>query len=154
MEFEDAIAALGKDLGIDLVVEDGVAGFVATSKDGDEPVEVSISAMDDGEHAVLSADLGEMPTDGADGLMLRMLEANHLFDATGGASLSVEDDRAKLERYVNLVALQRGDGAKIVPLFVEMARTWRGIVAGEGGRGEEGDFEPRDFERAFEPLTP
>ena len=154
MEFEDAIAALGKDLGIDLVVEDGVAGFVATSKDGDEPVEVSISAMDDGESAVLSADLGEMPSEGADGLMLRMLEANHLFDATGGSSLSVEDDRAKLERSVNIVAIQRGDGAKIVPLFVEMARTWRGIVAGEGGRGEEGDFEPRDFERAFEPLTP
>ena len=74
MEFEDAIAVLGKDLGIDLVVEDGVAAFVATSQDGDEPVEVSISAMDDGESAVLSADLGEMPSKGADELMLRMLE--------------------------------------------------------------------------------
>lgn len=154
MEFEDAIAALGKDLGIDLLVEDGVAGFVATSQDGDEPLEVSISAMDDGESAVLSADLGELPATDADELMLRMLEANHLFESTGGATLSLEDGHAKLERYVNLVALQRGDGAKIVPLFVERARTWRGIVAGEGGRGEEGDFEPRDFERAFEPLTP
>ena len=93
MEFEDAIAVLGKDLGIDLVVEDGVAEFVATSKDGDEPVEVAISAMDDGESAVLSADLGEMPTEGADELMLRMLEANHLFDATGGASLSPRHSR-------------------------------------------------------------
>jgi len=153
VEFEDAIAVLGKDLGIDLVVEDGVAEFVATSQDGDEPVEVSISAMDDGESAVLSADLGEMPSEGADELMLRMLEANHLFDATGGASLSVEDDRAKLERYVNLVAFQREEGANIVPLFVEMARTWRGIVADDDERGA-GDFEPRDAERAFEPLTP
>jgi hypothetical protein len=153
VEFEDAIAVLGKDLGIDLVVEDGVAEFVATSQDGDEPVEVSISAMDDGESAVLSADLGEMPSEGADELMLRMLEANHLFDATGGASLSVEDDRAKLERYVNLVAFQREEGANIVPLFVEMARTWRGIVAGDDERGA-GDFESRDAERAFEPLTP
>ena len=153
MEFEDAIAALGKNLGIDLAVEDGVVAFVATSKDDDEPVEISISAMDDGESAVLCADLGEMPSASADELMLRMLEANHLFDATGGSSLSVEDDRAKLERHVNLVAFQRGDGAKIVPLFVEMARTWRGIVAGDDERGE-GDFEQRDAERAFEPLTP
>ena len=153
MEFEDAIAALGKDIGIDLAVEDGVVAFVATSKDDDEPIEISISAMDDGESAVLCADLGEMPSAGADELMLRMLEANHLFDATGGSSLSVEDDRAKLERHVNLVAFQRGEGAKIVLLFVEMARTWRGIVAGDDERGE-GDFEPRDAERAFEPLTP
>lgn len=139
MEFEDAIAALGKDLGIDLLVEDGVAGFVATSQDGDEPLEVSISAMDDGESAVLSADLGELPATDADELMLRMLEANHLFESTGGATLSVEDGHAKLERSVGIVTLQRGgNGTGIVRPFVETARTWRARLAGDGERGDGG----------------
>ena len=143
MAFEDVIASLGRDHRIDLVAEDGVAGFVATSEDGSERIEVSISAMDDGESVVLCADLGEIPTKDADRLMLRMLEANHLFDATGGATLSVEDGRAKLERYVGIVALQRGDSARIVSPFVAMARTWRRLIAGDGERGE-GASEPRD----------
>jgi len=86
MAFEDAIASLGRDLGIDLVVEDGVAEFVAASADGGEQIEVTISVLDDGVSALLCADLGEMPAKGSDRLMLRMLEANHLFGATGGAT--------------------------------------------------------------------
>lgn len=151
MGFEDAVASLGRDLGIDLAVEDGVAEFVAASADGGEQIDVTISELDDGVSAALCADLGEMPAKGADGLMLRMLEANHLFSATGGASLSVEDGRAKLERYVGIAALQRGDSARIVPPFVATARTWRRLIAGEEERGE-GDFKPRD-ELALWPLN-
>lgn len=143
MAFEDAIASLGRDLGIDLVVEDGVAEFVAASADGGEQIEVTISVLDDGVSASLCADLGEMPAKGSDRLMLRMLEANHLFGATGGATLSVEEGRAKLERYVGIVAFQRGDGARIVKPFLEMARKWRSIVAGED-EPEESAVTPRD----------
>ena len=153
MAFEDAIASLGKDLGIDLVVDDGVTAFVATPEDGGDRIEVSISAMDDGERAALCADLGEMPSEGADALMLRMLEANHLFDATGGATLSVEDGRAKLERCVGIVALQRGDGEKIVTTFIETARTWHGLVVGDDERGEE-MAESSDVGLTFGILTP
>ncbi|MBE6382627.1 MAG: type III secretion system chaperone [Lentisphaerae bacterium] len=143
MAFEDAIASLGRDLGIDLVVEDGVAEFVAASADGGEQIEVTISVLDDGVSALLCADLGEMPAKGSDRLMLRMLEANHLFGATGGATLSVEEGRAKLERYVGIVAFQRGDGARIVKPFLEMARKWRSLVAGED-EPEESAVTPRD----------
>ena len=143
MGFEDAVASLGRDLGIDLAVEDGVAEFVAASADGGEQLDVTISELDDGVSAALCADLGEMPAKGADGLMLRMLEANHLFGATGGASLSVEDGRAKLERYFSIVAFQRGDGARIVKPFLEMARKWRAVVEGADERNE-GAAEPRD----------
>ena len=129
MVFEDAIASLGKGLGADLSVEDGVAEFTAAPEDGGEQVEISISEMDDGVSALLCADLGEMPSEGTNELMLRMLEANHLFDSTGGATLSVDDGRVKLERYVGLVELQRGDGAGVVAAFVGVAREWRGIVA-------------------------
>ncbi len=142
MEFEDAIASLGRDIGLDLVAEDGSVGFVATSADGGERIDVSISAMDDGVSAVLCADLGAMPDKGSAQLMLRMLEANHMFDSTGGATLSVEDGRAKLERYVSIMALHRGEGAKIVPTFIETARIWRRLIA-DGERGDR-DAGPRD----------
>ena len=133
MAFEDAIASLGKELGIDLTVEDGVARFTATPESGSKQVSVSISEMDDGVSALLCADLGEMPSEGANELMLRMLEANHLFASTGGATLSVDDGSVKLERYVGLVELQRGEGARVVAPFVEVAREWLGIVADGDG---------------------
>ena len=153
MAFEDAIASLGSDLGMDLAVEDGVAEFVATSEDGGERIEVSISEMGDGASAALCADLGEMPDKGADELMFRMLEANHMFDATGGATLSVEDGRAKLERYVGIVAFQRGYGTNVVLPFVETARKWRRVIAGDGERVEE-VFGSLDFEPAFGTPAP
>jgi len=81
-----------------------------------------------------------------------MLEANHLFDATGGAALSVEDGRAKLERYVGIVAFHRGHGAKIVVPFIDMARRWRGIIAGDDERGE-GTAESLDAELTFRPMA-
>ena len=142
MEFEDAIASLGRDIGLDLVAEDGSVGFVATSADGGERIDVSISAMDDGVSAVLCADLGAMPDKGSAQLMLRMLEANHMFDSTGGATLSVEDGRSSLARYVSIIALHRGEGAKIVPTFIETARIWRRLIA-DGERGDR-DAGPRD----------
>ena len=139
MAFEDAIAVLGRDIGMDLVAEDGTAGFVAMSSDGGERIDVSISAMEDGMSVMLCADLGDMPEKNAEKLMLRMLEANHMFEATGGATLSVEDGRAKLERYVGIVALQRGDGAKLVLPFVETARKWCRLIAAGGEGMEDGD---------------
>lgn len=133
MTFEDAIASFAEDIGQDLDIEDGVAKFAATAEDGVQ-VEVTVSAMDDGESALLCADLGEMPSEGGNELMLSMLEANHLFASTGGATLSVDGGRVKLERYVGLAELQRGEGAGIFASFARAAQEWRGVVAGEDGR--------------------
>ena len=139
MAFEDAIASLAEGLGQDFAMEGGVARFAATPEDGGQ-VEVVVSAMDDGESALLCADLGEMPSEGGDELMLSMLEANHLFASTGGATLSVDGGRVKLERYVGLAELQRGAGAGIFASFARAALEWRVVVAGEDGRvaGEDG----------------
>jgi len=128
MAFEDAMATLGKELGVDLSVEDGAAWFLATPEDGGRQIEVSISVMDDGDSVALCADLGEMPSEGASELMLRMLEANHLFSSTGGATLSVDDGRVKLERYVGLVNFERGEGANIIAPFLNTAKIWADIV--------------------------
>jgi len=122
--------SLGRELGVPLVVEDGAASFEAQpGGEGGTTVDVTITAMDDGAFADMTADLGELPAEGAESLMLRMLEANHLFAGTGGASLSVEDGRAKLERRVRLCDLGRGEGANVVLPFVATAGTWAELVA-------------------------
>ena len=130
MAFEDAISTLGRELGLDLSVEGGAAEFVATPEDGGRPIAVSISAMDDGgDDALLCADLGELPAEGVGELMLRLLEANHLFGSTGGATLSVDEGRVKLERHVRLVDLERGEGANVIVPFLGTAGTWADVVA-------------------------
>lgn len=52
---------------------------------------------------------------------------------TGGASLSVDGTRAKLERRVPLTELGRGEGSRVLAPFLATAGRWRGIIAGETG---------------------
>jgi hypothetical protein len=63
-----------------------------------------------------------------------MLEANHLFGGTGGASLSVEGTRAKLERRFSLAELGRGEGGSVLVPFFATVREWRDAVAQGGGQ--------------------
>ena len=125
MMFEDAMASLGDELGLPLEVEDGTAGFEASFDDGEEPVSIEISADGDEDFAVVSADLGELPSDDVEEFATRMLEANHLFAGTGGASLSVEGDHALLERRVRLEVLSRGEGANVMYPFIASALSFR-----------------------------
>ena len=126
MTFEEAIASLCDELGLPLEVEDGKAGFVASfGEDGEEPVSVEISADGDEGYAVVSADLGELPSDDIEAFATRMLEANHLFACTGGAALAVEGDRALLERRIRFAELSRGEGAHVVYPFIGTARFLR-----------------------------
>ncbi len=76
-------------------------------------------------HAVVSADLGELPSDDIEAFATRMLEANHLFACTGGAALAVEGDRALLERRIRFAELSRGEGAHVVYPFIGTARSLR-----------------------------
>ena len=128
MTFENIIASLAKELGLDMSAEDGTASFRVQTESGRQ-VEVSIFTMDDGESVELCAELGEVPSEGAGDLMLRMLEANHLFSSTGGATLSVDEGHIKLERYAGIVEFERGDGTKIASRFLDTAKMWADIVA-------------------------
>ena len=130
MTFEEVMESLGGELGLPLVPEDGAVAFEA-ERGGDA---MSVTISDAGEFAELSADLGELPLDGREEILFRMLEANHLFEDTGGASLSAGDGRANLERRVPLFTLGRGDGVRIVAPFLETAWKWRGVIAGRGLR--------------------
>ncbi len=132
MTFEDAIKSLGAEFGVDLEPEDGAVSFAIAGDDGDS-VDIVVREAEDRESADISADLGELPAAGGDALLLEMLEANHLFGGTGGASLSVDGTRAKLERRVPLTELGRGEGSRVLAPFLATAGRWRGIIAGEAG---------------------
>ena len=132
MTFEDAIRSLGAEFGVDLEPEDGAVSFAIAGDDGDS-VDIVVREAEDRESADISADLGELPAAGGDALLLEMLEANHLFGGTGGASLSVDGTRAKLERRVPLTELGRGEGSRVLAPFLATAGRWRGIIAGETG---------------------
>lgn len=132
MTFEDAIKSLGAEFGVDLEPEDGAVSFAIAGDDGDS-VDIVVREAEDRESADISADLGELPAAGGDALLLEMLEANHLFGGTGGASLSVDGTRAKLERRVPLTELGRGEGSRVLAPFLATAGRWRGIIAGETG---------------------
>ena len=125
MSFDETLASLGKELGLPLEVQDGRAVFEASfGDDGEDPVTVEISSDDDGRFAVLSTDIGELPQNDVEALATTLLEANHLFAATGGAALSVEGDRAMLERRVRLEELSRGEGANVIYPFIGLAVQW------------------------------
>ncbi len=122
MTFEETMDSLGAELGFPLSVLDGKASFEASSAKGGEPMDIEIKELLEGEIAVITADLGALPEEGAEELMRAMLEANHIFDGTGGASFSVDDGRVKLERYVRFQELGRGEGANVVMPFIAKAR--------------------------------
>ena len=132
MTFEDAIRSLGAEFGVDLEPEDGAVSFAIAGDDGDS-VDIVVREAEDRESADISADLGELPAAGSEALLLEMLEANHLFGRTGGAALSVDGTRAKLERRVPLTELGRGEGSRVLAPFLATAGRWRGIIAGETG---------------------
>ena len=97
MTFEDAIAALGAEFGVELSGEGGTAGFEVASEDGDfEPVDVTLTYEPEGEMLLVSVDVGAVDPEGGDEPLLKMLEANHMFSGTMGASFCVDDGRAKL----------------------------------------------------------
>ena len=135
MTFEETMESLGAELGVPLSVEDGKACFEAVPAGGGDVIEIDFKELLEGVVAVMSADLGEMPKEGAEALMKEMLESNHLFDGTGGATFSVGDGRIKLERYVRFEDLGRGEGANAVMPFIAKARRWADDIAAksEGG---------------------
>ena len=126
MTFEDAIAALGAEFGVALSDEDGTASFEMASEDGDfEPVNVTLTYEPEDEMLLVSADAGAVDLEGGDEQLLWMLEANHMFSGTMGASFCVDDGLAKLQRRIRLDALWREGGKTILMSLFKAVQAWR-----------------------------
>ena len=81
MDTSELIQSFSKRIGIELDA-DGVCAFEA---DG---LAVTVHELRELEAVALIGDLGEPPPERLEGLYQVMLEANHLFGGTGGATLS------------------------------------------------------------------
>ena len=126
MSFEDAIAALGEEFGVELSAGDGAVGFEVSSDGGDfEPVNFTLTYEPEHEMLLVSADAGEVDLEGGDEPLLKMLEANHMFSGTEGASFCLDDGRAKLERLVSLEAFWREGGKSILMSLFRSVQAWR-----------------------------
>lgn len=126
MTFEDAIAALGEEFGVDIPVEDGVASFEVSS-DGDNlsPVGFTLTYEPEDETLLVSADAGAVNPERGEEPLLGMLEANHMFAGTMGAAFCVDDGRAKLERRVSLATFWREGGKSILMSLFKSVCDWR-----------------------------
>ena len=120
--------------------------------EGGDAFEIDGISMTLGECAeggvALTAELGSLP-EGAEAALREMLEANHAFQGTGGATLGLEADqeadggngaRVRLSRF----AWPEDEEEFLVTLasFAATAGEWRAKIAaaGDGGGGGDGDY--------------
>ena len=72
-----------------------------------------------------------MDPEGGDELLLKMLEANHMFSGTLGASFCIDDGRAKLQRRIRLDAFWREGGKTILTSLFKSVQAWRQEIKAE-----------------------
>ena len=126
MSFEDAIAALGAEFGVALSTEDGTARFELSSDGGDfEPVNIALTHEPEYETLLISADVCAVDPARDEEPLLKMLEANHMFTGTTGATFCVDGGRAMLERRIRLDAFWREGGKAILMSFFKSVQAWR-----------------------------
>ena len=94
MTFGELIDGLGKNLGIELTDEGG-----ATAVEVDGTPVILHAANDD--LLLMHADLGEIAPDSRDRVFAAAMEANFLYQGTGGATLAVDsrDGHLHLQKY-------------------------------------------------------
>lgn len=124
MDSHELMAALGAKLGVDLELEDGVCALEA---DGLRVVIHDLPAL---EAIALVGDAGEPPPGRLEGLYRALLESNHLFRDTAGATLSVDPatGRVSLCRMVLIRLLDAESFIAGVEQFVNTLEVWARIV--------------------------
>ena len=95
---------------------------------------------------LLTGDLGPVPPDNAEGLFRLMLEAQHNFRETAGATFSIDGERdcLALSRAVPCAALDEEALFREAERFVNLLEAWTHIIRNYDGR-KEPDGTPMDF---------
>jgi len=124
MTFGELIDGLGKSLGIELTDEGGAAAVLV---DGN-PI-ILQAAGDD--LVLVYADLGEIAPDCRDRVLAVAMEANFLYQGTGGATLAVDSRKGHLhlQKYNWLDRLDAEKAMTGLTRFADMVKTWKGLVA-------------------------
>ena len=124
MTFGELIEGLGKSLGVEMTDEGGAA---AVEVDG-IPV-VLQRASDD--LLLVHADLGEVAPDSRERVLAAAMEANFLYQGTGGATLAVDprDGHLHLQKYNWLDRIDMDKVLSGLTRFADTVKAWKGIAS-------------------------
>ena len=134
MTFGELIAELGKNLGIELTDE---GGATALEIDG---IPVVLHAAGD-DLVLVHADLGEIAPENRDRVLAAAMEANFLYQGTGGATLAVDprNGRLHLQKYNWLARLDPEKALMDLARFADAVKTWRGLLSETSARAAASD---------------
>ncbi len=123
MTFGELIDVLGKRLGVE--IEDA-GGAAALEIDGE-----TVILQDAGELLLVRAEVGEIPADGREGILASAMEANFLYQGTGGATLAVNpaDGRLHLQKYNWMERLDADSVLAAIGNMADTAAAWRRVLA-------------------------
>ena len=146
MSFEDVVTLLGHAFGLELKVVQDTTVFEVESEDGGSKVQVLLQDVVERNLVLMSADLGESPSDGGERLLRTMLEANNLFEGTAGATLALDaaTGRFRLQKCESPDEFSN-DIKAIVESFIETALFWSRAIADFRPTGEEPEPSSGDF---------
>ena len=130
MTFADVVAALSKELGIEIESEGDACAIRAGATDGTS-VTVILYGLDECGAVLLATDLGEPPPQDQIRLLHVLLEANDLFRNTAGATLSLDPDRGRirLQRAIPTDTLALGGVGIAFAAFADTAAAWQQLLA-------------------------
>ena len=144
MKFTRLVESLAEKLGIEITDEGGAAAV------GIDGLTVLLHEADD-DLLLLHADLGEIPAGGRDVLAVAALQANFLYQGTGGATLAVNpgDGHLHLHRYDWLDRMDAERALSVLSRFTETVAAWSRIVAESPSAAAEA---PPPREAGFMPV--
>ena len=125
MTFEELISGLGSKIGVELTSDDGSCVINA------DDMVVTLMSLPDSDRLAVHGEIGDPPPEGLEQLLSAMLEANHLFAGTAGATISRDHEtgRFHLCRHEPLAILDADSLAALVESFVNTLGIWRKAIA-------------------------
>ena len=126
MRFDELIESLGSLIGVQLRVDD--AGVCALAV---KDMKLTLQDLPETDSIGLLGEIGEPPPQHLEDLLSAMLNANHCFRGTGGATISRDPDTGRffLCRMLDARAVD-GDGFfKALESFVNTQETWCRMLA-------------------------
>ena len=125
MTFEELISGLGSKIGVELTSDDGSCVINV------DDMVVTLMSLPDSDRLAVHGEIGDPPPEGLEQLLSAMLEANHLFAGTAGATISRDHEtgRFHLCRQEPLAILNADTLAALVESFVNTLEIWRKAIA-------------------------
>ena len=125
MTFEELISGLGSKIGVELTSDDGSCVINA------DDMVVTLMSLPDSDRLAVHGEIGDPPPEGLEQLLSAMLEANHLFAGTAGATISRDHEtgRFHLCRHEPLATLDADSLAALVESFVNTLEILRKAIA-------------------------